>query len=126
MQTPRITKHNRVKPQIRSKCTKLLEMSAATEVTLVYTSHRANVLTRSASRAFFVIYYGEIVHEGYCTFGAVLYALTASDTAVGAYLTHVSTLFMVAALDCNTLGVFYNVDKSVGARLDAQSASYTL
>ena len=50
------------KPQIRCKFAKLLKMRAADEGTLVNTSHRTYLATRSAAGTLVVIYNGKIIN----------------------------------------------------------------
>ena len=90
------------------------------------TFNRTNALTGSAARTLVVIYYGKIVNERYCSFGTALYALSASDTAVGAVFAHVRALLSVVALNDNALGVLDKMNKSVGTYVNADTAAYTL
>ena len=50
------------KPQVRCKFAKLLKMRAADEGTLVNTSHRTYLATRSAAGTLIVIYNGKIIN----------------------------------------------------------------
>ena len=101
-------------------------MGAAKETALVNTSNRANTLASSATRALVVINYGKVVYKGYGAFGTALRALSASDATVCAVFANVSTLLVAVALNGNALGVLDEMNESVGADANANSATNAL
>ena len=98
-------------------------MRSAQEAALVYTSRRTNLFANSASRAFVIIYNGEIVYQGYSSFGAVLYAFTAGYTAVFTIFTHLCTLFAVVTLYYDPFGIFDKMNESVRANINTNTAA---
>ena len=92
----------------------------------MYASDGAHALARAAARTLVVVYNRKVVYESNCSLGTVLYAFAAGNTAVGAVFTHVSAFLSAVTLDYDTLGVLYQMNKSVGAGVNADAASYTM
>ena len=74
-------------------------MSTANEITDVNTMNRANLMAVAAARALRIINGSKIVFNLNCSLGTVFLTLHTTDTAVGAYLTHLSTLIVARALN---------------------------
>ena len=104
---------------------KSLEMSAADKIAGMYTFHRAHVMASSAAGTLLVIDGGKVVFNLNCSLGAGFFAFSATDTAVGADLAHLSALIMARALNNNTGGVVYKADNSVGTFLYTETAADT-
>ena len=76
-------------------------MSAADEITYVYTMHRAHLIAGVTVVALGVIYGCYVVYQGDCTVGTGLHTLAAGYTSVLTNLTNLCSLVVVAALNDN-------------------------
>ncbi len=100
-------------------------MSTADKITAVYTMNRANIVTSSAACALIIVDGGDIIHEGYCAFGAFLYAKTAGYAAVCTNALYCKTFVVVVALYNNAFGIIYKMNYAVGAGFYAKTATDT-
>ena len=66
-------------------------MRSADKVTVMDTLHRTYLVAFAAAGTLIVIYSSEVVFNLYCAVRTVLFALSAGDTSVQTYLTHLST-----------------------------------
>ena len=101
-------------------------MSAADEVTEVYTLYGTNIVTSATACTLAVIYGSKIVLNLDSTLGTGLLTLHTADTAVGACLTGYSTLVVAGALYNNANSILNEVDNVVGTSLLAEAAADTL
>ena len=101
-------------------------MRSADKVALVNTLNGANTRAGTASGTLGIIDGGEIVLDRDSSLGTCLLALSAADTAVGAYLSGKGTLIVVGALHHNSGGIVYKMDNAVGALSGTNSAADAL
>ena len=101
-------------------------MSAAGEVFEVTTLLRTYLLTRSTSCTLFVIDGSKVVFNLDRALGTGFLTLSASDTAVMAYLAHLRALVVAGALDNHAGGVVDEADNAVGTFLHAEAAADAL
>ena len=102
------------------------EVRAADEVTLVDAVYRANGCTLTAAGAEVVIYGREVVDNLDSAIRTSFLTLHTADTAVLTVLTYVSALVVIGALNDNTLGVFDEVNDTVGTLTHTDAAADTL
>ena len=93
------------------------EASAADKVALVYAMNGANRNAAAASRTLGVIDGSQVVFYLDRSLRAGFFTLTAGDTAVKAYLTHLRTLVVARAFYHHARGVVDKMDYTVGAGL---------
>ena len=101
-------------------------MSAADEVTEVYTLYGTNIVTSATACTLAVIYGSKIVLNLDSTLGTGLLTLHTADTAVGTELSCHSALIVVGALDYHTGGILDKVDNAVGTLSYADATADTL
>jgi hypothetical protein len=105
---------------------KLFKVSTADEITCVNTFNRTYVVANAAAGTLFVVNCCKVIFNLDSSRRTGFLALSASNTTVGANLTHLSTLVMAGAFHNYTRGIIYKAYDSVGTFLYAKAATDTL
>ena len=101
-------------------------MGAADEVALMYAFYRACMSTFSASGAFRVVYFCQIVYYVNGVVRTYLFTLAAGYTSVGASLAYFCSLVVIRAFNNNAGYVGDKMNDTVRTGASAKSTAYTL